>query len=155
MRLVFTGYNGVKSKLSKKDQEYLSPDKDLWIDIPLSPSKKAFRNKHIHSGINLRGLLHSSYPGCRFLHELASESVKNTRKYPTSSIVRTAQEDLEEESHEDMFSLDPPPNTSSEKAPPKGNKILLKTKPPQKTVVGQFQPRATLRNPIKGRKQPS
>ena len=123
MRMVFTGYTGNKDKLSKADKECLSPSADLWIDIPMSIPTKTIRNKNIQRNINLRDLLHSSFPGSRFLHELARESVKATGKYPVSAIVRTKQEDLEVDTDEDLFTLDEPP-TVVEQAPPLGNKII-------------------------------
>ena len=121
----------------------------------MSSTKKADLTKHISGSVNLRELLTSTYPGSRFLHKCASESVKATGKYPTSTIVRTTQEDLEVDSDEDLFTLDSPPKEKTTRA--KGNKVILNTKPPKppKHSVGQFAPRPTLRSTIKGRVQPT
>ena len=75
-------------------------------------------------------MLELTYPGVRYLHELATASVKATGKYPVSTIVRTAEEDLEDEnddSYDSFSTLDEPPAAPLHS--PKGDKILLKVKP--------------------------
>jgi hypothetical protein len=62
MRMVFTGYDGDVTKLSKADQECLKKSKDLWVDIPISPPKHKIDNKDIYAGTNLRELLKNTYP---------------------------------------------------------------------------------------------
>ena len=107
------------------------------------------------------------------MHEFASSSVKATGKYPISQIVRTADEDLEIDSDDDMFALDPPAKgRKPSKAKAKGDKVLQagnKVMPPSasqgkgkskaksspKTAkVGQFAPRPTLRAPPRLRAPP-
>ena len=82
MRMVFTGYTGNTSQLSRADQKCLEKMEDLYIDIPLTkPNKKLL--KDIDVTVNLRDLLSSTYPGVQALHEYASESVKATRTLPS------------------------------------------------------------------------
>ena len=154
MRMIFSGYSGDRTKLSNKDNECLTKSADLWIDIPLSPTRKNLLPNYICNEVNLRNLLSETYPGTRFLHEICSESVKATGKYPTSAIVRTAQEDLEVDEDEVPFAFDAPEVVNVPKDTAQGHKILKVPLPPNKSV-GQFQPRSTLKNPIKGRTPPT
>ena len=126
MRLVFTGYSGNMSELHEKDKVCLTPESDLWVDVPISVHNKTALTKDINSTVTLCDLLATTYPGALKLHHLASELVRATGHYPLSSIVRSAQDDSEEDSEEE-FSLDPP--TGGKKTPSKGkaqgNKIIV------------------------------
>ena len=153
MRLVFTGYTGDKSDLRKQDLDCLKPSEDLWVDIPMSRTKNDKRHTHVPGATNLRDLMIDTYPGATHLHHFATESVKATGKYPVSSIVRTAAEDLEEDVEEEFFEFDPLDDKPEErhilKRPSKSKKPTV-----PKPTVGQFQPRPTLKNTIKGRSMP-
>jgi hypothetical protein len=61
--------------------------------------------------------------------------------------VRTAADDIENDLEEELLEpdLDEPPQVV---------KILKRPSKAVKDIVGQFQPRRTLRNPIKGRETP-
>jgi hypothetical protein len=87
MCMIFTGYTDGKSNLSAEDQECLSRGSDLWINIPISVTKKAALNKDINGTVNLRDIMANSYPNALHMHEFVSESVRATGKYPVSSIV--------------------------------------------------------------------
>jgi hypothetical protein len=151
MRMIFSGYTGDILKLSKKDQECLSSGSDLWVDIPISPQKKSALSKDINGNVNLRELLATSYPNALLMHEFANESVRAKGKYPVSSIVRTAQEDLEEDTDEDLFSLDLPPKVKSKTARIIVGKLVSVTK---SVTVGQSIPRITLKTPYRFRAAP-
>ena len=99
MRLVFSRYQGDKSKLSAKDKECLTPASDLWVDVPMSPQTQKALNKTVNGSLDrdLRQLLESTYPGTLALHEIATASVKATGQYPVSRNVRTAEDDAEDE----------------------------------------------------------
>jgi hypothetical protein len=99
------------------------------------------------------------------MHQFASGSVQATGKYPVSSIVRTNEEEVEIDSDDDMFALDPPSKGGKPvKAKAKGNKIvipdpLLKrqktgSRVKSTTSVGQVTPRPTLTSPRHLRSQP-
>jgi hypothetical protein len=151
MRMVFSGYTGDRSKLSEKDKECLAPGSDLWVDIPISKTKKAL-TKEINGTVNLRDLLSTTYPDALCMHELASESVRATGKYPLSSIVRTALEDLEEDTDEPL-SLDSPPLPKPSAAAAKGNRIIV-GKVVMSTHIGQTAPRITLKSALRFRTAP-
>ena len=68
MRMIFTGYTGDRSKLSKKDKECLTPGSDLWLDIPISETKSTSLTKGIDGTVCLRDLLTSTYPGATLMH---------------------------------------------------------------------------------------
>ena len=147
MRMVFSGYTGNMNKLSEADKECLSPSADLWVDLPLSAMKKVVKNKHVQGLVSLRDLICETYPGATRLHEVASESVRATGKYPTSSIVRTAADDIKQDLDEELLERSP-------EEPPTVVKLLKKPTKAVKDIVGQFQPRQTIKTPIKGRENP-
>ena len=80
MRLTFSGYTGDKSKLTADNLKCLTPSEDVWVDVPLSAAQKR-RKKHTVGLENLRDILYTTYPGVRYLHELATESIKCIRPW--------------------------------------------------------------------------
>ena len=108
MRLVYSDYVGCLSDLSAHDKKCLTDAEDLWVDVPVSVQPLDKLSKDIDGSMNLRSLLEATYPNTTALHHMASETTKATRHYPISQIVRTAQEDKEDED-EDYFGLDEPP----------------------------------------------
>ena len=150
MHLVFSGYTGDQSKLTKEDKECLTPAADLWIELPLSAPKETGKKRNNHE--NLRAIMASTYPGAVRLHEFATASVKATGMYPTSKVMRTPAEDQEDDGVEELLAFDEPHIKVASTA--KGDKILLKPTP-IKRGVGQGEPRRTLRNPFRGRVMPA
>ena len=157
MRLVFSDYTGDKTKLSLLDKECLTAHSDLWIEVPMSPAEKGKYSKgpkvkRLVTTLSLRSLLTITYPGAVLLHQIASESVKATGHYPISKIVRTTEEDKEDIGNDDPLVLDDPKIV---KIPSKRtHKVIIKPIILKK-IVGQFQPRVTLTNTIKGRRNPT
>ena len=152
MRLVFSDYTGDKNTLSPADQECLTSSSDLWIDIDMSPHDNPKDNKRNATTHNLRELLANTYPGAKRMHEYASESVRTKGHYPTSSIARTPEEDLQMDTYEEFFELDEPFNVNKEK---KSTQKILK-KPTQMIMkaAARVAIRATLKTPIRLRKSP-
>ena len=120
-------------KLSEADKECLSPSADLWVNLPLSAMKNVVKNKHVQGLVSLSDLISDTYPGATRLHEVASVSVRATGKYPTSSIVRTAADDVKKDIDEEL--LEPSPEE-----PPTVVRLLKKPTKAVKDIVGQFQP---------------
>jgi hypothetical protein len=155
MRMVFTRYTGDIHQLSDEDRSCLDSSEDLFIDIPMSLNNQVDR-KNIQGSVNLRNLLKDTYPGARYLHEFATESVRATGIYPVSSIVRTPAEDLREDTYEEFLTLNDPEVAKQDTA--QCHKILKKPGPLIKSTVKQksveqFKHRATLKSTIKGRTQ--
>jgi hypothetical protein len=83
--------------------------------------------------VNLVDLLEQTYPGVTRMHQYASESVKATGNYPVSTIVRTPEDETDNDVNDaGTFTFDEPIITKKKVA------LLQKPSPEVKKSVEQF-----------------
>jgi hypothetical protein len=134
MRLVFTGYTGLMSRLTAADRKCLNGVDELFIDIPISKPHSPL-SKDIDVRTNLVELLKETYPGVTSMHQYASESVKATGRYPVSTIVCTTEDRIDDNIDSDGSFLFDEQIIVKRKAA-----ILKKPSVAVKESVGQFAP---------------
>ena len=84
VRLIYNGYKGDTRDLSHTDAACLTTGgTPLFIDVPVSPlcPHSTHPTTLIHN-INIRSLIHDTYPLARTLADAAASSVANTGTYP-------------------------------------------------------------------------
>lgn len=92
VRLIYNGYKGDTHLLSPADKTCLEPDgTPLYIDVPVSPiPHKSTTPATLVTTINIRSLLHHTYPYARTLSDAAASSVATTGRYPKRHTPLTA-----------------------------------------------------------------